>query len=152
MILGKILIRTWRKYIVGLAWTRDHFPRDDFHPTIEFIMTAFSCQENTSSNIVQRNKDLIIIRNNSLLWISFLLLFSGIQLSTLISTSSKMMQLISLTPAPTRTFAEIDTLGPICSKKWQNFQMKGVRELEARKFKAVKYRDSCIAASLKKFS
>lgn len=32
---------------------------------------------------------------------------------TLISTSSKIMQLISLTPGPTRTFAEIDTFGPI---------------------------------------
>lgn len=33
------------KHITGLAWTRDHFPIDDFHPTIEFMMTAFSCQE-----------------------------------------------------------------------------------------------------------
>lgn len=45
--------------------------------------------------------------------------------NTLISTSSKTMQLISLTPAPTRTFAERDTLGPICGQKWHTLEVLG---------------------------
>ena len=28
-----------------LACTRDHFPTDDFHPTIACITTAFSCHK-----------------------------------------------------------------------------------------------------------
>lgn len=47
-----------------------------------------------------------------------------IEFHTLISTSSKMMQLISLTPAPIRTLAEIETLGPICIKKCPNGQFR----------------------------
>lgn len=34
---------------------------------------------------------------------------------TLISTPSRIMQLISLAPAPIRAFADMETLGPICS-------------------------------------
>lgn len=43
------------------------------------------------------------------------------------------MQPISLTPAPTRTFAEIETLGPICSKKeTQKIHMEKWRGREGR--------------------
>jgi hypothetical protein len=105
----------------GLAWTRDHFPRVDFHPTIEFMITVFSCQEkNISLNIVQWLKYIITSFSVKFLVMNlFLLAHFYIQSCTLISTSSKMMQLISLTPAPTRTFAEMETLGPICSRKKQ---------------------------------
>lgn len=37
---------------------------------------------------------------------------------TIISTSSRIMQLISLAPAPTRAFADIETLGPICLQSY----------------------------------
>lgn len=37
------------------------------------------------------------------------------QLQTLISTSSKIMQLMSLAPAATWAFADMETFGPICA-------------------------------------
>lgn len=42
---------------------------------------------------------------------------------TFISTPSRMMQLMSLTPAPMRALAEMETLGPIWvhHRKWTNY-------------------------------
>lgn len=118
------------------------------------MITAFSCQErNILSNVVweQENTPSSASRYHSLLCI-YHVVFLYIQFCTLISTSSKTMQPISLTPAPTRTFAEIETLGPICSKKQlRKFTRKsgegkrgaggGVGEMwKDRKFKVVKDR------------
>ena len=118
------------------------------------MITAFSCQErNILSNVVweQENTPSSASRYHSLLCI-YHVVFLYIQFCTWISTSSKTMQPISLTPAPTRTFAEIETLGPICSKKQlRKFTRKsgegkrgaggGVGEMwKDRKFKVVKDR------------
>lgn len=79
------------------TWTRDHLPRDDFHPTIECITTAFSCGREICETAFNR-----------------MIINSFLGKHTLISTSSNMMQFISLTPAAIRTFADTETSGPIC--------------------------------------
>lgn len=94
-----IFNRIGKPCIENLACTRDHFPTVDFHPTIECMTTAFSCNQRNYLRCRYLNVGYHLVKRGRL---------------TIISTSSRMMQLISLAPAPMRAFADIETLGPIC--------------------------------------
>jgi hypothetical protein len=73
------------------------------HTTTEFMTTAFSCQRRKCFvNILKISHTTHLKKPN--------------HFHTLISTSSKIIQPINLTTAPTQTFAEIETLGSTCSK------------------------------------
>ena len=53
---------------------------------------------------------------------------------TIISTSSRIMQLISLAPAPTRALADIETLGPICLQSYRVSYILFLEHIPIKKF------------------
>lgn len=61
---------------------------------------------------------------------------------TSISTSSKMMQFISRTPGATRTFADIETLGPICSHSNSEISNNGREAYSCNNFRLKVYEES----------
>jgi hypothetical protein len=54
---------------------------------------------------------------------------------TIISTASRIMQLISLAPAPTRAFADIETFGPICLQSYRVSYILSLEYIPIRKVK-----------------